>query len=490
MIMLHRAFGSTLRSRTSAQISSIFQKRYMAATPTDFNRILYTPLTDADPDLKDIIDKETWRQFSGIELIASENRTSRAAMEANGSILTNKYSEGLPKARYYGGNQYIDELEELCQARALKAFNLDPSSWGVNVQPYSGSTANFAALSAVLRPQDIFMGLGLPDGGHLAHGYDATKKSFRSVPYGLDTATGLIDYVDLKQLATQSKPRLIVCGASAYPRDWDYESLRAIANEHGAFLMADIAHTSGLLAAGTLKDPFAFCDIVTTTTHKTLRGARGGLVFFRNDGEHHKGLGDRVNEAVYPGCQGGPHNNAIAGVAAALHQAAQPEFKAYAQQVIKNAQALAAWLMGNGYKLQTNGTDNHIILWDLRPLNLTGAALEKVCEIAGISITKHTVLGDQDAQSPGGVRLGTSALTSRSLMPKDMETIGSFLHRAVQLSLGLQKKVQFGTSADFSRVASEDTAVKALAQEVGVFARSWPFPGVDTKNLKKPACLA
>ena len=314
-------------------------------------------------------------------------------MEANGSILTNKYSEGLPAARYYGGNEYIDELEILCRKRALEAFNLDPSKWGVNVQPYSGSTANFAALTALLQPQDRLMGLGLPDGGHLTHGYYTAKKKmtassiyFQSLPYATNPSTNLIDYPELDKQAKIFKPRLIICGASAYPRDWDYGRLKSVAEREGAWLMCDMAHTSGLVAAQQLNNPFEYCDVVTTTTHKTLRGPRAGLIFFRKDLENAKDLEKRVNEAVFPACQGGPHNNTIAAIATALRQVAQPEFKAYAKQVILNAQTLANALRAHGYKLQTDGSDNHIVLWDLRPLKLTGSKVEKVCDLLGITI--------------------------------------------------------------------------------------------------------
>ncbi|OBZ77889.1 Serine hydroxymethyltransferase 3, chloroplastic [Grifola frondosa] len=471
------------------------------ATFPDFNKGLYAPLAEVDPEVQNIIDKETWRQFSGLELIASENLTSRATMEANGSILTNKYSEGLPAARYYGGNEYVDELEVLCQKRALQAFHLDPAKWGVNVQPYSGSTANFAALTALLQPQDRLMGLGLPDGGHLTHGYYTAKKKmtassiyFQSLPYALDPATQLIDYNGLASLAKIYKPRLLICGASAYPRDWDYKALRTVADDNGAFLMADIAHTSGLVAAGELADPFEYCDVVTTTTHKTLRGPRAGLIFFRKDSDKAKDLEKRVNDAVFPACQGGPHNNTIAGIATALLQACQPSWKAYAKQVIANARTLGQELVAHGYKLQTSGTDNHLVLWDLRPLGLTGSKLEKLCDIVGITINKNAVSGDASAQVPGGIRLGTAALTSRNMLEADMKIVADFLHRAVQLSLLLQKEAGSKLLKDFVRVASVPQEgkegalqVRTLRDEVRAFARRWPLPGVDVSTLTRPA---
>ncbi|TDL24498.1 SHMT-domain-containing protein [Rickenella mellea] len=473
-------------------------RRTMASTP-DYNKDLYKPLSEVDPEVKNIIDKEVWRQYTGLELIASENLTSQATMEANGSIMTNKYSEGLPGARYYGGNEYVDELENLCRKRALEAFHLDSAKWGVNVQPYSGSTANFAALTALIQPQDRLMGLGLPDGGHLTHGYYTAKKKitasaiyFQSLPYAIDASSHLIDYAGLAKQARIYKPRLIICGASAYPRDWDYKELRKTADEHGAFLMADIAHTSGLVAAQELNDPFEYCDVVTTTTHKTLRGPRAGLIFFRKDLEHAKDLEKRVNEAVFPSTQGGPHNNTIAGIATALKQACSPTWKAYAKQVITNAQTLAAELVANGYKLQTNGTDNHLVLWDLRPAGVTGSKVEKICDLVHITINKNAVSGDTSAQVPGGIRLGTSALTSRNMKEEDHKVVAGFLHRAVQLALVLQKEAGSKLLKDFVRVATEGQTegakgVIALRKEVRAFATKWPLPGIDVEHLTKPA---
>ncbi|PFH50519.1 hypothetical protein AMATHDRAFT_60940 [Amanita thiersii Skay4041] len=472
-----------------------------SANTPDYNKVLYAPLAEIDPEVQNIVDKEIWRQFTGLELIASENLTSRATMEANGSILTNKYSEGLPSARYYGGNEYIDELEVLCRKRALEAFNLDPAKWGVNVQPYSGSTANFAALTALIQPNDRLMGLGLPDGGHLTHGYYTAKKKmtassiyFQSFPYAITPDTNLVDYDGLAAQAKIFKPRLIICGASAYPRDWDYARLKAIAEKEGAWLMADIAHTSGLIAAQELNNPFEYCDVVSTTTHKTLRGPRAGMIFFKKDTEATKDLEKRVNDAVFPACQGGPHNNTIAAVATALRQVSDPTWRSYAKQVISNARTLASTLMEHGYKLQTGGTDNHLILWDLRPLGLTGSKVEKVCDLMGITINKNAVSGDSSAQVPGGIRLGTAAVTSRDMKEEDIKAIANFLHRAIQVSLVLQKEAGNKLLKDFVRVATTEQEgkvghgqVKQLRREVREFAMKWPLPGVDVWNLKEPA---
>ncbi|ORX38826.1 serine hydroxymethyltransferase [Kockovaella imperatae] len=466
--------------------------------PKDFNACLYTSLAEADPEVNKIIEDETWRQFSGLELIASENLTSLAVMEANGSILTNKYSEGLPGARYYGGNEHIDILENLCRDRALKAFNLDPKIWGVNVQPYAGSTANFAAFTALIQPQDRIMGLGLPDGGHLTHGYYTAKKKitassiyFQSFPYQVDTKTGLIDYDRLETNANLFKPRLVICGASAYPRDWDYARLRAIADAQGAYLMMDMAHISGLVAAAEQNSPFEVCDVVTTTTHKTLRGPRAGLIFFRKDKE--ADIEARINASVFPACQGGPHNNTIAGIAVALKQAADPAFKAYAKQVRANAAAMAAVLFKHGYRLQTDGTENHLVLWDLRPLGLTGSKVEKICDAAHITLNKNAVAGDKSAQVPGGVRIGASALTSRSMVEKDVEQVAEFLHRVVQISLTTQKEAGSKLLKDFvtayeSGNGEAPKLIAELKKDVMKFATGFPLPGVpDTSVIKRPA---
>ncbi|KAF9580224.1 Serine hydroxymethyltransferase, cytosolic [Lunasporangiospora selenospora] len=459
-----------------------------------WNATMNIPLKDEDPEIYKLIQQEKYRQYSGLELIASENFTSQAVMEANGSPLTNKYSEGLPGARYYGGNEYIDQIENLCRKRALDAFGLSADEWGVNVQPYSGSTANFAALTAMIQPQDRIMGLDLPSGGHLTHGYQTAKKKisatsiyFQSMPYQVDMKTGLIDLDRLEENAKLFRPRVLICGASAYPREWDYARFRKIADQHGAYLMSDMAHISGLVAGQEADSPFKYCDVVTTTTHKTLRGPRAGLIFFRKnkDPKVEKGedLESRVNQAVFPSIQGGPHNNTIAAIAVALKQAASPEFKQYAKQVIANSRALAETLVNHGYKIQTDGSDNHLILWDLRPLKLTGSKVERICDIAQITLNKNSVCGDVSAVTPGGVRLGTSALTSRSFKEADFKKVGEFLHRTVQIALGVQAKAGSKLMKDFVATLEGNTEIETLRKEVEAFATSFPFPGFDVKDL-------
>jgi glycine hydroxymethyltransferase len=450
-------------------------------------------LEEHDPELFDLIEREKNRQWKGLELIASENFTSRAVMDCLGSTLTNKYAEGLPGARYYGGNEIIDQVERLCQTRALQAYRLNPEEWGVNVQPYSGSPANFAVYTALLKPHDRIMGLDLPSGGHLTHGFytlnkregtrkpiSATSVYFESLPYTVSSETGLIDFDRLEDLASTFKPAMIVCGGSAYPRDWDYERFRKIADANGSLLMCDMAHISGLVATQEAANPFDVCDIVTTTTHKSLRGPRAGLIFFRKDA---RGFEPKINSAVFPALQGGPHEHQIAGVATQLKEVMTPEFKAYVQQVKANAAALAAALTELGYTMATGGTENHLVLWDMRPQGVTGSKMETLCDKAFITLNKNAVYGDRSALSPGGVRVGSPALTTRGFKEEEFRQVAQFLHRAVKLCVEIQEAVG-KKLVDFKAALDGHEGVAALRKDVNEFASKFPMPGFDVASMK------
>lgn len=452
-----------------------------------------TSLKEHDPVMWDLIEQEKSRQWRSLELIASENFTSRAVIECLGSALTNKYAEGLPHARYYGGNEVVDQVEELCQQRALEAYGLDPEKWGVNVQPYSGSPANFAVYTALLKPHDRIMGLDLPSGGHLTHGFytyskkegtrkavSATSVYFESLPYRVHPETGYIDYDQLETNAALFKPAMIVAGFSAYPRDLDYERFRKIADANGSLLMMDMAHISGLVATGVCKSPFDLCDVVTTTTHKSLRGPRSGMIFFRKD---ERGFEGRINQAVFPALQGGPHEHQIAGVATQLKEVLTPEFKVYSQQVVKNAQALANRLISKGHTIASGGTENHLVLWDLKPAKITGSKFEKICDAANITLNKNCVPGDVSAVTPGGVRIGAPALTTRIMVESDFETIADLLDETLTLALALQAK-SGPKLKDFIAMLENNADVTAIRKKVNTFATSFPMPGFDPKEMK------
>lgn len=343
--------------------------------------------------------------------------------------------------RYYGGNEHIDEVELLAQKRALELFDLDPNEWGVNVQPYSGSPANLAAITALAGHQGRIMGLDLPDGGHLTHGFQTDKKKisctslfFESMPYRINPETGLIDYDKLEMTAKLFRPKLIIAGISCYPRHLDYARFRKICDSVDAYLMADMAHVSGLVATGFAPSPFKYADLVSTTTHKTLRGPRAAMIFYRKGVRSATkktmyDLEEKVNMTVFPGLQGGPHENAIAAIATALKQAMSNEFKEYQHQVVKNAAKLAEELIAKGYTIVTGGTDNHLVSVDLRPLGLTGARVEKILEDIEIACNKNTVPGDKSALNPGGIRLGTPALTTRGMKEEDIVEVVNFIDK-------------------------------------------------------------
>ena len=381
----------------------------------------YTLLKQNDPEVYDAVMKETNRQRDKIELIASENFVSETVMEANGTTLTNKYAEGYPGKRYYGGCEYVDIVENLAIERAKKLFGAEYA----NVQPHSGAQANMAVFFALLNPGDTVLSMSLAHGGHLSHGspVNMSGKYFNIVSYGVTEDTNTIDYDEVRRIALESKPKLILAGASAYPRIIDFEKFGAIAKEVGAYLMVDMAHIAGLVAAGCHPSPVPYADVVTTTTHKTLRGPRGGLIL-TNDEE----LAKRINKAIFPGIQGGPLMHTISAKAVCLGEALKPEFKEYAQQVVKNAAALADQLIKEGFKLVSGGTDNHLMLVNLTDTGVTGKEAEKMLDEVGITVNKNAI--PFDTQKPfvtSGIRIGTPASTSRGFKEDDMVEIGKLI---------------------------------------------------------------
>lgn len=418
-------------------------------------------LHEKDPEIAKLIDEENVREHETMRLIASENYASRAVMEATGSCLTNKYSEGYAKKRYYEGQQVIDQVEELAIARLKKLFGATAAAGGeddlhVNVQPYSGSPANLAVYLAFCQAGDTVMGLNLAAGGHLTHGHTVsiTGKYFKSVPYGVRREDHRIDMDEVRKLAKEHKPKLLWAGTTAYPRTLDFAAFRSIADEVGAILAADIAHISGLVATGVHPSPIGIADVVTSTTHKTFRGPRGGMIFCK------KAHAAAIDKAVFPGLQGGPHNHTTAGIAVAAKEALDPSFKTYAQNVVDNAKVLAAALVAKGFGVTTGGTDNHLMLVDLTSKNIPGKPAAQALDRAGIVANYNAVPFDpRKPFDPSGLRIGTPAITSRGMGKAEMEQLATWIDRVVANATN---------EAEIAKVAGE---VKALCSK-------FPAPGL------------
>ena len=392
-------------------------------------------IAKTDPDVASAMEKELERQRRNIELIASENIVSPAVMAAMGSILTNKYAEGYPGRRYYGGCEYVDVVEEIARKRACELFGAEHA----NVQPHSGAQANIAVYFALLKPGDTILGMNLNEGGHLTHGspVNLSGKYFNIVPYGVDPETGRIDYEKLMELALEHKPKLIVAGASAYPRAIDFAKFREVADACGAYLMVDMAHIAGLVAAGLHQSPVPYADVVTTTTHKTLRGPRGGMILCK------EGLAKAIDKAIFPGTQGGPLMHVIAGKAVCFGEALKPEFKEYQAQIVKNAAALAKGLLSRGMKLVSGGTDNHLMLLDLRDTGVTGKELEHNLDAVYITANKNAIPNDpQKPTITSGVRLGTPAVTTRGFKEDDMDVVADCIYKVATDFEGKQDAVR------------------------------------------------
>jgi glycine hydroxymethyltransferase len=412
-----------------------------------------------DPEIAAAIDHEARRQQTRLEMIASENFVSAAVLEAQGSIMTNKYAEGLPGKRYYGGCEFVDVAERLAIDRAMRLFGAE----GANVQPHSGAQANMAVYFAALKPGDTFLGMNLSQGGHLTHGSPVNFSGtlYNVVQYGLDPVTHRIDFDQVRDLARKHRPKLIVCGASAYPRHIPFDQFREIADEVGAKLFADIAHPAGLVAAKLHPDPIPYCDYVTTTTHKTLRGPRGGMVMAKAD------LMKDINSKVFPGIQGGPLMHVIAAKAVAFHEALQPSFVEYARRIISNAQVLAETLLAGGLDLVSGGTDNHLMLVDLTRTGLTGKAAEASLEAAGITVNKNTI--PNETRSPfvtSGIRIGTPALTTRGMGGDEMRTIGGMILEVL-------------AQPDSPELAGR------VRERVEALCERFPVPGIDARDERR-----
>jgi len=437
-------------------------------------------LKEQDKEVYEIIEAEKRRQREGLELIPSESYASLAVLEAMGSVLNNKYAENYPGKRYYGGCVNVDLLETLCQQRAKMVYKAE--GYHVNVQPYSGSPANLEVYFGLLEFGDTIMSLRLDNGGHLTHGNPSnlSGKAYKFVHYGLKPDTEIIDYDQMLELAKECKPKIILSGFTAYPRIIDFKRVNEIAKEVGALSMADISHISGLVIADAHPSPFPFTDIITTTTHKTLRGPRGAMIFCKEE------LKDKIDKGVFPGMQGGPHEHTIAGIAVALHETTKPEFKEYAEQTVKNSKALAKTLMDEGLKLMSNGTDNHLMVINLVGFGKgKGVFIEKALEAADINVNKSTVPNEPSVPYyPSGIRLGTPAVTSRGMKEKEMEITGKLIAKIVKefalTDMPENKEERNAKVKEFKDKIKENQLVLEIKKEVNDLAGKFPVPGIDS----------
>jgi len=437
----------------------------------------------SDKKLYDIIQNEKKRQFEGLELIPSENYTSEAVMECMGSILTNKYAEGYPRKRYYGGNEFIDEIEQLAIDRAKELFGVEHA----NVQPYSGSPANLAVYLATCKPGDTVMGLNLPDGGHLTHGWmaSATAAYYNSVPYHVKE-DGRVDIDEIWKLAKKHKPKLIWTGATAYSFKYEYKKFAEIADEVGAYLAADIAHVAGLIVAGVHPTPVPYAHVITSTTHKTLRGPRGGIILTTKKGiKKDPELASKIDKAIFPGLQGGPHEHQVAAIATTLKEASSAKFKKYGEQIVKNAKALADQLKKRGIKLVGNGTENHLLLLNLVPtLGPGGGVFGQVAfEAAGMTANKNTIPKDPSSPFyPSGVRMGTPALTTRGMKEKEMKKVGDWIADVVEeikeYRLPLDKIEREKYLKKFNADIAKNSRIKEIRAEIKKLTKNFPVPGI------------
>lgn len=463
----------------------LFSKCFFSNLPQNKKFFKEGPLKENDPELYDLVRKETERQYIGLELIASENYASQSVLEVQSTLLGTKYSEGQPGARYYGGNKYIDMIENLTKKRVLQAFNLDDKTFGCNVQALSGTPANFSIYTALMNPGDNLLGLHLYNGGHLSHGFktdnkkiSATSKYFNSDFYYTDTKTNLIDYEGMEKKAIEFKPKVIIAGGSCINSEIDYSKFRKVCDKVGAYLLADISHISGLVASGLQNNPFNDADVIMTTTHKSLRGPRSSIIIYNRTRDPE--IGEKIDFAVFPGMHGGPHNHTIAAVCNQMKEVASNEFKLYSKQIVLNAKRLETNMVKMGHKVVGN-TTNHLVVWDVKPWGLSGSKVEKGLDLVHITVNKNTIPGDKSAMNPGGVRMGTPALTSRGMKEKEMDIVAEFLTRFSQIASRISKDTS--KLNEYLIALEKDSDKLKLEQDVMKFSKQYEVPGLTDYNF-------